>query len=66
MAAKQRFVIMLEDADSPGGVPVYQRLKQFMKQALRRWGLKCVYVKEVDGGQLRERPNEASSDNPEI
>jgi hypothetical protein len=41
----QRFVLTIEVRDDPGGVPPYSRLRRFLKQAQRAYGIRALEVR---------------------
>lgn len=48
---RQRFALTLEAAAGHWPAPVVLRLRGLLKDALRRWGLKCVAIRELREGE---------------
>lgn len=44
---KKQFALIVEDAQPKGDVPIWNRLRSFLKCALRSYGIRCVRVEEI-------------------
>lgn len=58
---RERFQLVIEDAGKPGDVPTVNRLRSFLKSALRAYKLRCRSIHPDPDRDQQPLPTEAKN-----